>query len=385
MGINFPNPQDALVFYPPDGGPAYFWRNDHWARYTGTAMSWNRVINPCMLSSLQNGSAGSAATGAIDYYAADQWWVRSSLTGGGTLVAARWDGQNTNNGSKTVYTSPVVAQASLTAGEYLLITQKIEGNRIADLKWGTTDAIDVVLRLTALWNGGPGTFSARITNGASARSYVAPFTLGSGWTDVVIPIPGDTLGTWPTDTSVGMWVDIVPAIGSTYQTPNANVWQAGNLYATPGQTNGMSIGGSGPGNFHLSAVGLYADPYKTRKAPPFQMTKIEEDIRDSQRYWYRAFALRGVVTAATTIRCGTMHPVGLRAAPGTPAMAVVGAIRGYDSAVIANVSSVANAGNSTSHLDIISTHTGGTFTAGRPGLLLTDGAETLYIAVNVRM
>ena len=61
---------------------------------------------------------------------------------------------------------------------------------------------------------------------------------------------------------------------------------------------------------------MYADPYLTGVAPPFEVPNITDDLRRCQRYWYRAYGLRGWTIAANTVSgMSIKHPAPMRAKP----------------------------------------------------------------------
>lgn len=274
----------------------------------------NRIVNGAMQVSQENGNTSGTTNG---YYGADQW-ATYRVTSAGTITTQRVQSV-TPNGSKDRYRVTITAaDSSLAAGEYLTVTQNIEGQEVADLKWGSASAKQIVVRFG--FKGPQGTYAVAVHNNGAARSYVKLFTIGAGEanadTEQTVTIPGDTTGTWLTDTGIGVTLDIVLAAGSTFQT-TANAWQSGNYYGTSGVSNGM---GTLSSVFEIFDVGLYADPDSTGAAPTWELPSYAETLRKCQRYYYRisgtTFFGTGTVRAAGTAGyCVVRGPVTMRVPP----------------------------------------------------------------------
>jgi hypothetical protein len=245
---------------------------------TKTAEPYNRLVNGSLLVSQEN---GRTATGVDGTYPADQW-VASFAASGATFGTATTAGTGLQSPFyASVYSG--TAKPSLAAGDLLLLTQGIEGLRLADLNWGTASAVPIVVQFCASCDT-PGTYAFTVRNGASNRSYVAPVALDATVRKFTIAIPGDTTGTWVTDNTRGMTVGFALASGTTYQTPTANQWLAGNFLQQTGMASLLSAGSKA---FTLSKVGLYLDPDATGKAPPWTMPDFAAELAACQRYYVR--------------------------------------------------------------------------------------------------
>ena len=172
-------------------------------------------------------------------------------------------------------------KASLAATDYALWFQIVEGINIYDFQWGSASAKPAVLRFDVF--APAGTYTASIRNsGARDRSFLAPFTVANNvWTTINIRVSGDTTGVWPVDTGGGLIVGFTWATGTTYT--GVAGWQAGNMLAVAGATNGLAAAQS----FYLKNVGLYLDPLATGVPPRWQMPDEAEELRACQRYWYK--------------------------------------------------------------------------------------------------
>jgi len=361
---------------PTEGQTAngFVYRSGEWQRPKAkTALPKNYLLNSVMKISQENGDVSSASTATGNYYPADQWvasWGLSpgTINSGRTRVAPA--------GSDCISMTVATAMTTPSAGAYMQFFQKIEGQRVADLRWGTADARQAVFQFS-LYSVLAGTYSVQVKNNAGDRTFLAPFTIpANSWSTFSVVVPGDTTGTWPTGNSAGIQVGLGLASGTTYGGGVAG-WQAGNKVQIAGNTNGANTGSI----FLFSNTGFYADPYNTGIAPPFDPPIYDAELRRCQRYWYKQVALRGVVTGTTTVgRASMVHPVPMRA---TPTGTIVGAPKMYDGAVTPAITSISSACNSyAAEFDV--TCSAGGMTAGRPGVQYEQGLAD-YIAMSARM
>jgi hypothetical protein len=191
----------------------------------------------------------------------------------------------TPNGSKDRIRIVVgTAKAVLAAGDYLAWHTDIEGIRIADFRWGSAQAKQVILRFGV--KAPAGTYAVRMTNGGFTRTHIATFTVSAGQantdTEQVLMIPGDVTGTWATDATVGIKMDVSFALGSSYQ--GVVGWQTGSFLGTSAVSNGMATAGN---IFELFDVGLYLDPNATGVPPPWQMPDEAQELLACQRYYQK--------------------------------------------------------------------------------------------------
>jgi hypothetical protein len=255
----------------------------------------NRIVNHDMRMSQENGTVAGTANG---YFAADQW-ATYRVTSAGTITSAQV-ASTTPDGSPNRYRVTITtADASLAAGEYLTISQNLEGSNVVDFRYGSAAAKASVLRFG--FKGPAGTYAVHLGNSAANRSFVALFTIAGGDANVdtvqTISIPGDTTGTWLTaDGVIGITLDIVLAAGSTFQ--GVAGWQAGNILGTSAVTNGM---GTISSVFELFDVGLRLDPDATGVYGQYEVGETDAVYR-SERYWRQdSIRFSGNALAGSTV------------------------------------------------------------------------------------
>ena len=317
MAFDFPASPAEGTQFTPAGGPTYVFKSGVWTVPSIgsikplTADTRNRIVNPCMQISQENGDTASISTA---YYPADQW-LASWTSAVGQAGSNR--SEISPNGSKYVLHQYVNVADTALATEWLGVYQIIEGTTLADFRWGTVAAKQVVLRFWA-FSTVAGTYGGAIRNFNASRTFVFSFVLSANaWTEFVVVIPGDTAGTWLTDNSMACQLWFTWAASSA-QCGTPGIWQNGTMFGATGQSNGFSVAGN---HFYIADVGLYADPLKTGVAPPLDIPAYDDDLRHCQRYYYRlelppvsAPVAAGNLNATTEARFPFQLPVQQRTA-----------------------------------------------------------------------
>jgi hypothetical protein len=316
-----PSPGDP--WWDSTDGTLYIWYDD------GTSAQWvvavpvevvdgtnanalrNRIVNPGMRVSQENGTSAGSTTG---YYGADQFNYVASHDGTITFgqVASASPGGSTNRVRATV----TGTDASIGAAQYALLQQGLEGLQMADALFGTADAKQLLLRFG--WKAPAGTYCVALRNASTDRSYVREFTSTGSDQVVELTIPGDTSGTWPTTSS--LWGNLTWALacGSDRQGA-ADSWNAANDAATSNQVNFI---GTNAQVAELFDVGLYVDVANEGVFPNFELPAYDDDVRLCQRYFQQLpfSCFTGLCFGTTQLLVNSVYPVRMR---GTPTVSLV--------------------------------------------------------------
>lgn len=298
MSFDFPaSPADGTIYAPPTGPQYQFtggaWRVASSSVPVATAQARNRIVNGAMQISQEN--AKTTAYGGNDTFDADQW--QSGFTTTGTANHGCFQDATDANVDWYIRLNSTVADTSIAAGEYFRLRQVIEGIRVADFRWGTAQAKQVILRFRAR-SSILGTFCASISLFAVNTSFTknCTFTQVNVWQEFTVVVPGATTGTWPINTAASVVVAFTVMAGSVYTAPADGVWSNGQFFASPGISNWMSAVGQ---TFDIANVGLYADPLNTGVAPRWEMPDEAQEWQTCQRYYQRISTCvnSGVATA----------------------------------------------------------------------------------------
>jgi hypothetical protein len=268
----------------------------------------NRIINGDMRIDQRN--AGAAVTlAAADAYTIDRWNGQEDTDGG--MTAQRSTTAPTGFTNSLLLTT-TTADASLGATQSVWIRHHVEGVNVDDLAWGTANAKTITV---SFWvrSSLTGTFGGSATNSSVNRSYPFTFTINSANTFEykTITIPGDTTGTWLTDTGRGITIFWGLGVGSTYS-GTASAWAGAAYYSATGAT---SVVGTSGATFLITGVQLEPGTVAT----PFERRSYGAELALCQRYYqvFTSFSIEGYANAGL-IRAVTiplLFPVQMRATP----------------------------------------------------------------------
>lgn len=196
----------------------------------------NRLINGNML--VNQRTQGLATGNAI--YPVDRWAFTHVVATSGQGQASVTNNIPSPSGGVYIELSCTTAKPSLNSTDVENIIQVIEGVNVRDLQWGTANAKPVTVQLWAY--GTPGfVLPLSFRNSANNRSYVTTITLTAVPVLYTVTIPGDSAGTWLSAVkTVGIYVAITFAAGSSFVTGTPNAWTNGQFVTAAGATNGLA-------------------------------------------------------------------------------------------------------------------------------------------------
>ena len=234
----------------------------------------NRIINGDMKIDQRNAGASVSVSNGTVTFITDRWNVYEDTSGSMTSQQSTTAPTGFNNSLLLTVTSAGTA----TASQITRIQQRIEGNNIADLAWGSAAAQTITI---SFWvrSSLTGTYCVNIRNSAVDRSYVATYTISSAntWEQKSVTITGDTSGTWLTTNGVGMYVSWDLGSGSNANT-TAGSWVASDKQNTSTQANWI---GTSSATFYITGVQLEIGSTAT----PFERRMYGQELILCQRYY----------------------------------------------------------------------------------------------------
>jgi hypothetical protein len=185
----------------------------------------------------------------------------------------------------------------------------VEGLNTADLGWGAAGAQSITI---GFWvrSSVTGTYGARVCNSAETRSYVFQYTINTANTFEYksITIPGDTTGTWLTDTGIGIGLNFDLGSGSSFE-GTANAWNASNVCRASSNVRLISTSGA---TFYITGVQLEPGTVAT----PFERRSYGQEVQLCQRYFQQlGGGMVGFEEGNTTHSYGVRFNQPMRAAP----------------------------------------------------------------------
>jgi hypothetical protein len=339
-----------------------------WTPYAWNPTFKNRIINGDMRVA-QRGTAAVTAAGARPV---DRWAIYIGVAGTWNVQQVSTAPTGFSNSVRVRVTSP----SSATASQAAVIQQSIEGFSVSDLAWGAASAQQVTV---SFWvnSSVTGTYCVAVRNGSYNRSYVGTYSITTAgtWEKKSVSIPGDILGVWAKDNSIGIDLSFDLGSGSNFNA-NANTWTAGNLVKTTSQANFMGAAIVSPAtsnDFYLTGVQLELGSVST----PFEMRPEPLELQLCQRYYFRNTGTMNTVAVGVATSTGNglfylKYPQTMRA---QPTIAASVRIEDVGTAFRSAAAGTINYGTDSAGVNFTSS----SLVAGRCIILQTETNQTNYI------
>lgn len=231
---------------------------------------------------MQVAQRGTSKTGitSTGYYTADRW--RTLASGAGTWTqTVEADGPTGSGFTKSLKMECTSANASLDAGDYVIIEQRLEGQDLQALKKGTSSAESITLSFWVKSNV-TGTYVVQFGDLDNSRAIAATYTVSSSgtWEKKTITFAGDTTGAFDNDNAASLYMRHWLTAGSNFTSGSlATSWQSttdANLAV--GQVNASA---STSNYWQITGVQLEAGTVATA----FEHKAYGTELAECQRYY----------------------------------------------------------------------------------------------------
>jgi hypothetical protein len=249
--------------------------------YVAVASAYDNIaINP-KINLSQSGFTNIALATGVPQHGPDGYRAQfNTATGGASFGISPTSGQPRNY----MYLQCTTAFSAMVSGDMASLWQCVEGIRIDNLRWGSSDARPLNYAFMC-YSDVAGTTFLKVMNGAANRSFYREFTVAVGWNFISGSIPGDTTGTWPNNNTTALYFQIF-ATGKETSPAAPEVWSANMKFATTNSQNLFATSGKA---FGISHLWLSEGPN-----PPSQndLPYLMRPDADEQRICARYFQLR---------------------------------------------------------------------------------------------
>ena len=281
----------------------------------------DRIADPIIIngdmSVSQRGYTSATAVASANTYYLDRYIGREVTDGALNIEQSTTAPSGFKNSLKITVTT---ADSSLSATQRAYLLTKIEGNRVAQLAFGTSDARKITLAFY-IRASVTGTFSGSITNEAENRSFPFTYTINSAdtWERKVVNIDADTSGTWDTDNTTGLEIYFSLGMGSTYS-GTAGSWAGAQYFAATGASNLIATNGA---TWHLTGLQLEVGEFDSTTIPSFPFESFDSNLRKCKRYTHRidgngtndTVVAPCAMASTSQVRSPFMFPVTMRTTP----------------------------------------------------------------------
>lgn len=231
-------------------------------------------------------SFANVATGTIT---ADMYKPITTLaTGKATitqldLAGSLVGGANNHRPRYGMRVTVATSQASLGAGEYFAITQRIERSQARKL-FDNVSSLQVAVRSSVA-----GTFSFGLRNSDATQTYKQDFSVGTPgvWQRLTlqnIAIMPDASGNWGSlESDFCYEIDLTLGAGSTFQSATQNSWISGNFLGSASQLNLFATAAA---TFDIC---LYQHESGAVCTPFLPDRSLTDTLTKCQRYYYKSY------------------------------------------------------------------------------------------------
>jgi hypothetical protein len=280
----------------------------------------NLIINGAMQVVQRNANTTSITTDG--YYSPDRWNINISSSGTWTMNVDsagvnRVGPEQFSNSCNLICTS---ADSSLSAGDFFIFQQRLEGLNVQQIEKGTAVAESVTVSWYAK-SSNTGTYICELFDNDNTRQCSKSWTINvaNTWEKKSVTFPADTTGRLDNDNLTSLILNFWLAAGTTWTNGALNTTWASTTSANRavGQFNL-----AGNINNYIAITGVQLETGTV--ATPFEMRSIGQELALCQRYYQfiggtaAGFPLWGGYQQANDeMYTPISFPVAMRAAPTT--------------------------------------------------------------------
>ena len=276
----------------------------------------NMVINGSMEISQRStnatGIGASSVYPALDrfLFAREDGSQSARFTVSQETVSSSDDPFKTDGLNKMMKVDITTASGGISSGQAHYIVQRLEGQDVFHLAYGTSSAKKVTLSFWMKTDTRTGVMGVSLFHGG-IRSHVKEISLTTSWQKFKLTYIGDTGDTFANDNTNEYQIAFALSAGSNFQV-TANQWADGFDLTT---SNQVDFTDNTSNNIYLTGIQLEVG----EQATPFEHRSFGEELALCQRYYYRhaANSLIGVGGYQTSGFLETIvnFPVTMRTGP----------------------------------------------------------------------
>ena len=230
------------------------------------------------MSLAQRGTSTSSISSA-GYYTVDRF--KTNMTSAGAWTQSQSTDVPTGQGfAKSLKMDCTTANASLSAGSFLILHQFIEGQNLQYLKKGTSNAESLTLSFWVKSNK-TGTYIAELFDEDNNRMIQKSYTISSAntWEKKTLTFAGDTTGAFGNDNGRSLALNFWLAAGSNFTGGLTTSWGSSGGSRAQGQVN---LADSTSNEWYVTGVQLEAGT----AASDFEFLPVDVNLQRCQRYLF---------------------------------------------------------------------------------------------------
>jgi len=317
----------------------------------------NIVINGAMNVAQRGAATSAGALGdAVEYGNIDRFKIEAGNTAGRFTMeqTAITDLPGFANCMELTCTT---ADGTVAAGEFIILSQYLEGQDLQQMKKGTSSAEAVTVSFYVKGNASA-THTLELRDNDNSRFNSQEFPVTTDWVRITRTFVGDTTGAFDDDNALSLKVNIWLHAGSTYKggTHVSNTW---------GTTTNTRVGDNQTSFVDATSRNLFITGFQLEVgsvATPFEHRSFGEELALCQRY-FQTLTLGSTYREITTTEYADFFPFNatMRA---SPTAAVVTQFKYWNVGTPTNVTPVFGTNTTGSNITMQSLTNGRGFNAG---------------------
>ena len=280
----------------------------------------NLIINGDMQVAQRSSSVASLTAGG--YNTADRWHCEINTIGTWTQSVEN-DAPTGSGFRKSLKMLCTTADASLAAGDFLFLNQRLEGQNLQQIAKGTSSAKQLTLSFWVKANV-TGTYVVEFFDIDNSRSISQSYTVNASatWEKKTITISADTTGVFDNDNSNSFQLNWWLGAGSTYNSGTLQtIW--GSRTTANIATGVTNLAAATNNYWQVTGVQLEVGSIAT----PFEFLPVQTELQLCQRYAWTIrdatninsgsfdFLAGGTADNSGTARFSVQHPIQMRVPP----------------------------------------------------------------------
>jgi hypothetical protein len=353
------------------------------AGQTGADGGFRNVIINGAMQIAQRSTSVSSITSGETYRTVDRFVSAFGTTGTWTETQSTDAPPGFGNSRKFQCTT---ANASLSAGSYLIWGQNIEGQNLQQFAKGTSSAKPFTL---SFWVKAfqTGTFVAELYDNTNSRQVTKTFTINTSatWEYKTIQFPADATGAFANSNANALSLYFWLVAGTTFTSGTSGSWSTAS---NANRAVGLTVNGASSTSNYFQFTGVQLE--QNYQPTPFEQRPIGVELALCQRYYFRIGGDSGyqrlgwgVFSGSTSARCETINPVTMRSVASSIESSTIAL---YDQSTILPVTaftlSSAGSGKNLTQFDATIASGGTTY---RPLDIVSNNSTSAYIGVSAEL
>ena len=242
----------------------------------------NIVINGAMQVAQRATSATGLGGDGNTYNTCDRWHLSCANTAGRFTMSQAAD---VHDGfANALKFDCTTADTSIAAGEFVILTQRFEGQDVQQFKKGSSDAESITVSFYVKGNASA-TYALELFDNDNSRQASQLFSVTTDWTRVIKTFTPDTTGAFDDDNATSLELNIFLHAGSNLTSGTLSSTFASNTNAN--RAAGISsFFDSTDRTFFITGVQLEVGSVAT----PFEHRSFGEELALCQRYYQQSYA-----------------------------------------------------------------------------------------------